>query len=120
MTPRLAQVDWSLLPVQQYHACAPDRECPHCKAGRPAAPAEAGEPTQEDAVTSEIDQAMRYALPPAFHIPRFLDLIRPALWVCAACWDDDGDLTSWPCTVASAHGRYVDRAMHLSEQTRTA
>lgn len=114
-------MDWSLLAVQNHHACPPDQQCPHCKAGRPSAPAEAGiHPAEADSVTSEIDEAMRFALPPAFHIPRFMDLLTPKLWVCAACWDNDGNLSMWPCAVAVAHGQYVDRAMHLSEQVRTA
>lgn len=113
-------VDWSLLPVQDYHACPPGRECAHCKAGRPAAPAEIGHPTLLDAVFTEIDAELRFALPPAFHIPRFMDLTTPKLWICAACWDDDGNLSQWPCGVASAHGTYVERAMHLSELARTA
>ncbi len=119
MTAKLARVDWSLQAVQEWDACPPGRECPHCKAGRPAAPAEVDHPTVIGAVFSEIDQALRFALPPAFHIPRFMDLTSPKLWICAACWDDDGNLSGWPCQVAEAHGKYVDRAMHLSELTRT-
>lgn len=120
MTRLVPRVDWSLLPVQVYHACPSDRACAHCKAGRLPAPVEAGVPGELDAVCSEIDQALRFALPPAFHRPRFMDLLTPKLWVCSACWEDDGNLTAWPCQVATAHGNYIERSMHLAEIVRTA
>lgn len=116
----LVRPDWSLLAVQSFDACPPGRECPHCKAGRPAAADEAGEPFERDAVDSEIDQALRFALPPVYHTPRFMDLTTPKLWICNACWDDDGNMSQWPCEVACAHGKYLERAMHLSELVRTA
>lgn len=110
---KLARVDWSLEAVQSYDACPAGRQCPHCAAGLPAAPDEAGDPRDVDSIGPEVDQALRFALPPAFHLPRYMDLTTPKVWICAVCWDDDGNLSQWPCHVAEAHGNYVHRAMYL-------
>ncbi|MDF5758574.1 hypothetical protein [Spongiactinospora sp. TRM90649] len=48
----------------------------------------------------------RRALPARFHIPRWTETGRPALWVCAVCWED-GVVYQWPCKTACAQGGEV-------------
>lgn len=79
--------------------------CPHCKAGCPTAP----EGVTVD-TAYELDPDVRHALPPQFHQPMFEGLATPTAWLCAVCWDD-GQVTRWPCHVASAHGPEVAEAI---------
>lgn len=48
----------------------------------------------------------RAALPARFHTPRFDDLGRPNMWLCAVCWDE-WTVTQWPCATASKYGTQV-------------
>lgn len=84
--------------------------CPHCAAGRPASPADAGDPRDLSVSAADLDDAQRFALPPTYHRPEFCDTIRPPGWFCAVCWDGY-EISSWPCTVAVAHGTYLRRAL---------
>lgn len=93
--------------VENFDQCTGD-ECTHCKAGRPAAP-EDWDPRIPEALW-ELDDDVRAALPPAFHLPVFIDTCTPKGWFCACCWDA-GTLTMWPCQVASKHGNYVHREL---------
>lgn len=82
--------------------------CPHCAAGCPDIP----DGWSLDMLSGiwELDDDVRIALPPQFHQPTFDSLGRPTAWLCTACWGD-GWVTSWPCAVASAHGKQVAKAL---------
>lgn len=98
-------------PVERFDECRGDKPCAHCKAGRPAVPVEAGDPREPEALY-ELDDAVRWALPPAYHRPVWMDICTPAGWFCACCWDA-GQVTQWPCHVATAHGGYLARAFRF-------
>jgi len=106
---RLVLKDPQVGPVEAFDECHSPDQCAHCKAGRPSAPIEAGDPREPDA-HGELDDAMRWALPPAYHRPVFMDTCTPKGWFCACCWED-GLITPWPCQVATAHGNYLTRSM---------
>lgn len=108
----MAAVDYAFGAVQSYDRCPTADECPHCAAGRPSAPVEAGDPRDLSMAVADVDDAMRAAMPPAYHRPEFSDLGKPAGWFCACCWDD-GSVMEWPCTVALRHGTYLRRSMML-------
>lgn len=95
--------------VQPWDACRPDDPCPHCKADRPAAPIEVGDPRDLTCGNWELDDVLRQALPPAFHRPVWIDTCTPKGWFCACCWDE-AEVTQWPCAVAYRHGNYVSRS----------
>lgn len=93
-------------PVESYDACRGDDPCAHCKASRPAAPdwiMRVSSPTQS---AWELDDEVRLALPPAFHLPHFIDTCTPAGWFCASCWGD-GWMAGWPCDVALRHPKHI-------------
>lgn len=118
MTPRHSpepQAVWS------FNACKLGNECPHCAAGRPEAPETAGNPADRSSGTWEIELSeQRFALPPTYHRPVYLETLRPPGWFCAACWDES-QLTQWPCMVADRHALYVSRAIseEREESVRT-
>ncbi len=97
--------------VQGWDACKPDDQCTHCAAGRPEAPVSADDPADTASSCVEVEtDAQRYALPPTYHRPHWIDVLSPPGWFCAACWDES-QLTHWPCLVAIRHGGYLSRAM---------
>lgn len=106
------------LAVWSFDACTGDRPCPHCAAGRPEAPDELPDPADTDSAW-ELDDAIRYALPPAYHRPRYLDTCTPKIWVCAVCWDES-QVSSWPCHVADRHGAYVQRSLDAERRILAA
>jgi hypothetical protein len=102
--------------VEPFDACKPGDECPHCAAGRPEAPESAGVPAELSSSTWEVEtDEQRYALPPTYHRPVYIDTLRPPGWFCAACWGDSV-LTGWPCVVATRHAAYVSRAIQEERQ----
>lgn len=103
--------DFSFGAVQAHQACPEGDQCTHCKAGRIAIPAEAGDPRELSGGIWELDDALRHALPPTYHRPAWVECSPPG-WFCACCWDE-GTLTAWPCLVAARHGTYVRRSMEL-------
>ena len=90
--------------------CPRDNECGHCAAGRPTAHAGL-EPAINLVSLFELDEDVRRALPPQYHLPEWIDCT-PAGFFCRACWGD-GWMTSWPCHVATAHGRTIATALGL-------
>lgn len=97
--------------VDLFDACKPGDECQHCAAGRPEAPESAGIPADLSSSTWEVEtDEQRYALPPTYHRPVYIDTLRPPGWFCAACWGDSV-LTGWPCVVATRHATYISRAI---------
>lgn len=65
---------------------------------------------------TELTYEQRLALPARFHLPVFMDLTTPTMWICKVCWDDDL-YTAWPCAPAQHGGVEVARAAGL-EHTR--
>ncbi len=98
--------------VESFEACRGGDQCPHCKAGRPAVPVEVGDPRDGGDSLWELDDAVRWALPPAYHRPVWLDTCTPKGWFCACCWDES-QLSQWPCVVAARHGDYLGRSLRF-------
>lgn len=96
-------------PVSIWDACNDPNPCAHCKAGRPAAPEDAGQPTEETPGI-EMEDEHRAALPPTFHRPHFESTGKPSMWLCGVCWTGNGLVTLWPCPVAARHGNYLAQA----------
>ena len=61
---------------------------------------------------NELTYEQRQALPARFHLPVFMDLTTPSLWICKVCWDD-GVYVGWPCRPATCGGTEVARAAGL-------
>lgn len=95
-----------IVPVASYDACTGDNPCAHCKAGRPAAPEWIPRVSRPESSTWELDEEVRLALPPALHLPGYVDTCKPAGWFCTSCYGD-GWMTSWPCDVALRHPTYI-------------
>lgn len=61
------------------------------------------------AAAGEMTEQQRLTLPAELHQPHWDGLGEPHSWICMVCWGD-GWQTSWPCAIATQHGRDVAEA----------